>query len=109
MPDYEFYVNQYHGTAIPEGDWQGLGDRAAAVLDRYKRHYRVTSPSPAAEDMAVCAMAEAFQAFQNGGVVKAAAIGSTSVTYGDRDNSPRAREQALYQAAGRYLEIYRGK
>lgn len=109
MVSYEFYVNQYKGSAISETDWPGLSARAADVLERYKRYYRVISPKPDGEDMALCAMAEGFQAFETGGAVKAAEIGSISVTYGDWINTPRGREQELYRRACQYLEIYRGK
>lgn len=102
MVSYEFYVNQFHGTAISETEWPGLSARAEEVLARYKRYYRVTGDG---EDMAVCAMAEAFQGFGQG--LKAAQIGSVSVTFGD--NTPRAREQVLYSLASRYLDIYRGR
>ena len=73
----------------------------------------VTIPIPFA--MAICAMAEVYAAIvtaQNGtGAVSAASIGSVSVSYNQTaslDLSPRGQSRELYNAAKRYLHIYRG-
>lgn len=116
MPDYRFYIQDYLGSAISEGDFPRLCKRAGEVLTRYKRIYTVTEPEPGAEKMAVCAMADAlngFEAAQNGetGAVQSASIGSVSVSYGTPeavDISPKGQARELYRCAGLYLDIYRG-
>jgi len=116
MPDYRFYVQDYLGSAISEGDFPRLVCRAGEVLARYKRIYTVTEPESGAEKMAVCAMADAlsgFEAIQNGetGAVQSASIGSVSVSYGTPaavDISPKGQARELYRCASLYLDIYRG-
>ena len=112
---YAFYRDVYRGTAISEEDWPALEARARAQLERYKRTYRVRG-SAAAEQNAVCAMAEAmdyFTAAQNGlGGLRYASVGSVSVSgkgiYTQVDISPAAQERELYRCAGLYLDICRG-
>ncbi len=108
MVDYDFYVNTYLGSVIPEKAFAGAASQAARALGRFKRIYRVESSGPQAESMAVCAMAEAvynFAARRSG--VSAASVGSVTVRY--HSIAPdRALERALYQKAGIFLDIYRG-
>ena len=115
MVDYAFYVSTYHGCSIPEGEFAFFAQRADDQLRQYKRAYTVEAPDAAAEKMATCAMADvlaAIAAAQSGsGAVTSASIGSVSVSYGniagiDLSRSGQARE--LYDAARRYLDIYRG-
>ena len=112
---YEFYVNQYGGSAIDEGQWPELSRRASEKLAQYKRRYRVTG-GETQERMAVCAMAEVldyYEAAMSGtSAVQSASIGSVSVNYGSAiskiDLSPKGQEKSLYRAACQYLDIYRG-
>ena len=121
MPDYQFYIQDYLGSAISDGDFPRLCKRAGEVLARYKRIYTVTEPESGAEKMAVCAMAvcamadalSGFEAIQNGeaGAIQSAAIGSVSVNYGTPtavDISPKGQARELYRCASLYLDIYRG-
>ncbi|HCI63579.1 MAG TPA: hypothetical protein DFH97_00745 [Clostridiales bacterium] len=116
MPDYQFYIQDYLGSAISEEDFPRLCKRAGEVLARYKRIYTVTEPESGAEKMAVCAMTDAlsgFEAIQNGeaGAIQSAAIGSVSVNYGTStavDISPKGQARELYRCASLYLDIYRG-
>ena len=101
MTGYAFYVNTYHGVDIPEEEWEHHARRAEEQLARYKRIYQVSAPCPGAEDMAVCAMAEALYAFE-----LLASYGSTADQ--SLDLSPRGQEKELYRCASRYLDIYRG-
>ena len=113
--DYEFYVNQYKGQAIAEGQWSALCARAADQLAQYKREYRVT-PNETAEAMAVCAMAEVMDFFalaRNGqGGLRYVSIGNVPASgkgvYGQMDISPEAENRELYRCARRYLHIERG-
>lgn len=118
MVDYSFYTDTYSGDAISEADWPALERRAAAQLERYKRIYEVTAPKDTSEEMAVCAMAEAFYGFDliangEGGPVSSASIGSVSVSYGSAaqkavDLTAKGQAQELYRCACLYLDIYRG-
>ena len=113
--DYEFYVNQYKGTAIDIARWPYLPQRAADYLAELARQCRVEG-SEHDRSMAVCALAETldyYEAAQNGeGSLRYASIGSVSVSgkgiYGQLDISPKARERELYRCARRYLTVYRG-
>ena len=115
MVGYDFYAGQYLGDSISEKDWPMYGKRAAEVLNRYKRIYTVIESDAMAENMAVCAMADALFYFanaQNGtAAVASASIGSVSVSYNapkSVDLSPKAQERELFRCASQYLEIYRG-
>ncbi len=118
MPDYDFYRNVYHGSAISEEEWPVYEARGAAQLARYKRAYTVTAPTPNSEAMAVCAIAEALYSFDlvangEGGPVQSTSIGSVSVSYGGTseaaiDISSAGQAKELYRCACLYLDIYRG-
>ena len=104
MVKYEFYVNQYLGSAIPEKGFSGMAAQAEQVLKRLKQAYRVVSSGPEAEALAVCAMAECLWQNRNKGVASAN-IGSVSVRY-ETDKKALCRE--LFDKACIYLDIYRG-
>lgn len=116
MADYAFYKDTYLGDSIPEADFPRLSKRAGDVLAQYKRIYTVKAPDENAEDMAICAMADAsyyFETAQNGsgGPVASASIGSVSVSYassGAADLSAAGQAKELYRCARLYLDIYRG-
>lgn len=98
MPHYGFYTEVYGGDRIPEAAFHGAVCRAYDALAAMKRRYTVTGTQEE-ENMALCAMAEAVYAARG---VESASVGSVSVRYGD------APKNAVYQAACRYLHIYRG-
>lgn len=115
MADYAIYANDYMGCSIPEQEYFFYAARAQEQLEHYKRVYTVEAPSKNAEELAVCAMADvlyAIAAAQNGaGAVSSASIGSVSVSYGSTaalDLSRKGQARELYEAACRYLDIYRG-
>ena len=53
MVNYEFYVNQYLGSFIPEKAFSGVAAQAEQVLTRFKQIYRVESSGQEAESMAI--------------------------------------------------------
>lgn len=116
MLEYAFYTDKYMGDTIPEADFPRLIKRAGEQLARYKRIYTVTEPEEGAENMALCAMAEALHGFEviaNGeGGLQSASIGSVSVSYGNTgtavDISPKGQARELYRCACLHLDIYRG-
>ena len=115
MVNYDFYKNTYCGSSIPEQEWPALSARAQEQLNHYKRIYTVVAPEENSEAMAVCAIADviaSISAAQSGaGAVTSASIGSVSVSYGgvsSLDLSPKGQSRELYNAARRYLDIYRG-
>lgn len=104
MVKYEFYVNHYLGSVIPEKAFSGVASQAEQVLSRLKQTYRVESSGQQAEFMAICAMAETLWQNRNKGLTSAN-IGSVSVRY-ETDRNALRRE--LYDKARIYLDIYRG-
>lgn len=104
MVRYEFYVNHYLGSAIPEKAFSGVASRAEQVLNRLKQTYRVESSGEQAESMAICAMAESLWQNRNKGLTSAN-IGSVSVRY---ETDRKALHRELYDKACIYLDIYRG-
>ena len=104
MVKYEFYVNQYLGSYIPEKAFSGVASQAEQVLTRFKQAYRVESSGREAESMAICAMAESLWQNRNKGLTSAN-IGSVSVQY---ETDRKALRRELYEKACIYLDIYRG-
>jgi len=96
MVDYEFYVNDYLGSAIPEKAFSGVAAQARQWLNCFKNNYQVASSGSAAEKMAVCVMAETLWNRR-----KEELTGKT----GSGKNTLR---REMYEAASVYLDIYRG-
>ena len=99
--DYDFYVNSYLGTAIPEKAFPGLAARALDALQAMRRRYQVKDGDEISEKMALCAMAEAIHQHRPG--VASASVGSVSVRY-----AGGSLQRLLLERAGVYLDIYRG-
>lgn len=112
MVTFAFYCDEYGGDSIEYEEFTRLSRRAASHLARYKRIYTVEGTEEA-ENMALCAMADAlfyFETVSNGGAVTASSVGSVSSSYSapQVDTSERAQERELYKCACEYLSIYRG-
>lgn len=103
MIDYDFYVNSYMGSAIPETAFPGMAVRAAQNLQALRKQYQVISPDSVSEQMALCAMADVLYTSPRRAVT-AATVGSVSVKY----QGSAARQKRLLEAARIYLDIYRG-
>lgn len=113
MADYEFYRTRYRGTSISEVEFPGVASRAEAQLSRYRRIYTVEAPTDIAEDMAICAMADAlfyFDSALSGGVSASISVGSVSCSRPQGalpDLSPKGQAAELYRCAQQYLDIRR--
>ena len=98
MVDYEFYVNDYLGSAIPEKAFSGVAAQARQWLECFKGKYRVVSSGWSAENMAICAMAESLWSRSRG------ELSFSGSKTGERQSLGRE----LYEKASIYLDIYRG-
>ena len=104
MIDYDFYVNSYLGTAIPEKSFPGAAVQAAMWLGRLRRQYRIADTDEMSVKMALCAMAETVYSFESRKAgVSMASVGGVSVRY-----EKNSLSRALLEKAGIYLDIYRG-
>ena len=103
MADHDFYVNTYLGTRIPEKAWDSYARQAQACLDRLCRLCRVEGGEDA-KAMALCAMADVLYRERGRENVVSSTAGEVSVRYGGRTLLGQ-----LYEQAGIYLDIYRGK
>ncbi len=105
MIDYDFYVNSYLGSAIPEKSFSGVALRADDALKAIRRRYRVVVADEISEKMALCAMAETLYSHSGRKAgVSSATVGGVSVRY---ENSGSLHKELLQQARI-YLDIYRG-
>jgi len=109
---YETYAGEYGGASIAEADWPRLMRRAAQRLERLKALSKVTplGDADACEDMAICAMAEVYQAHESvmdgAAGVASESIGSVHVTYGDASKAmPHGVEQALLDSVRPWLHV----
>lgn len=98
MVDYEFYVNGYLGSAIPEKAFSGVAAQARQWLVYLKNNYRVVSSGIDAERLAICAMAEALWHRHSGDLVFP----------GNGSGERQSLGRELYEKASIYLDIYRG-
>ena len=109
MVDYRFYTDAYIGEAIPEKAFSGMALQAETILQKFKRVYRVESPGPDSEKMAVCAMADVlYQAKKNASGITGATVGNMSVRYDSKYTGRKALMTEIYEQASIYLDIYRG-
>lgn len=108
MVDYDFYVNSYLGSTIPEKAFSGMAARAAEYLQKFRRLYRVSDGGQTAVSMAICAMAERlYAASKCRSGISSASVGSVSVNYGKSDIY-QSLDRELLKSAAIYLEIHRG-
>ena len=103
MIDYDFYVNFYLGSVLPEKAFPHAAARAEDALRRMCRQYRVVIPDEVSEKMALCAMAEAIYTHKKENLTSAS-VGSVSVHYAKGGDLNRN----LLRKAEIYLDIYRG-
>lgn len=115
MVTFDFYREIYGGNSVPESEFTAYARDAAAILERYKRIYTVTTTGENSEQMALCAMADAlyfFSCASNGELgaasVSVGSVSSSRAQGAQPDLSPAAQSRELYRCACLYLEIYRG-
>ena len=105
MIDYDFYINGYLGSLIPEKAFDRVAARARDALARIRRQYKVTGADEVSQKMALCAMAETLYSDDGRKAgVSAATVGGVSVRY---ESGAGLQKQLLAQARI-YLDIYRG-
>ena len=109
MVDYDFYVKEFMGSAVPETEFSGAAVRAAEVLERFLRIYSVGEHTELAKKMALCAMAESvYSGTRRKNGVTAQSVGNVSVRYDTGEAADKALLRELYQRASVYLDFYRG-
>lgn len=109
---YEFYAGAYHGTAVAEADWAHASQLASAHLQRVMTLATVTpyGDEDECESMAICAMAEAIQTWEDAttgaGGVTSETIGSVHASYGSAsDLMPGGLGTALMDAMRPWLHV----
>ena len=105
MIDYDFYVNSYLGTDIPEKVFERVAARAVDALSKICRQYQVADGDLVSRKMALCAMAETIYSYDcRKAGVSSATVGGVSVRY---EHSGSLQKQLLSKAKI-YPDIYRG-
>ena len=95
MPTYEFYVSTYMGNQIAEHDFPRLISRAGVYLEKFN----VTDENKL--NMAMCAVAEAWQTNEQGGELASQSVGGWSKSY--QQTKPKTNEERLLDAVKMYL------
>ena len=113
MTAYNFYTDSYYGTSISADEWPRLATRAAEKLSVLQRTYTLDPLVDHADDLAICALADAAQYFevaQSGGLFTSSTIGSVSSSSGGVaiDTSRSAQESAYVDCLRAYYDVYRG-
>ena len=106
VTDYDFYINSYLGTAIPEKSFPAMAARALDALNGLRRQYLVLPADEVSEQMALCAMAETLYSHSGRkSGISSATVGGVSVRY---ESGGKGLRRELLEKAGIYLDIYRG-
>lgn len=103
--DYDFYKNTYHGNTIAPEAWLALAITASAYIDQITFcRLKDTAKVPDSVRMAVCAVAEAYYAYQpKTDGIKSETVDGYNVTYEDGNTRGEQRRAALMQAADLFL------
>lgn len=118
--DFEFYEDNFGGTAIASADFSTLAIRASFMIDflTFDRAADVIEANEDAEKieaikLATCAVAEAIQEInERAGTIQSEKVGSYSVTYTPTPTSSLSNDARMSLGAKRYLAktglMYRG-
>lgn len=106
MVSYDYYVNTYLGSQIPQEQFSRLESRAEQMLSKLCREFLVEGGVDA-RAMAVCAMAEELHRSNGQEGIASTSIGGVRVQY--REDRDRKLLRRLADCAGIYLDIYRGR
>lgn len=111
--DYEFYIDCYRGSRIPEADFARLAERATEYIDFATLGTAMDYPDTRQlVKKACCAVAEAYQTNEQGGGVVSETVGKITRNYAAGVSTTPTEEQRLYRAISRYLLqeglLYRG-
>lgn len=101
LPNYTFYTDVYYGNQITEADFPRLVSRASAYLTDACNASFVPEETI---KKALCAVAEAWQANEQGGDIVSQSVGSWSKSYAQK--KVKTDEQRLNDAAKLYLSKY---
>jgi ABC-type hemin transport system substrate-binding protein len=96
MPTYEFYVSTYMGNQIAEHDFPRLITRAGVYVENL-----CVTADESKLNMAICAVAEAWQTNEQGGELASQSVGGWSKSY--QQAKPKTNEQRLLDAVKMYL------
>ena len=114
MADYNFYIGVYHGKMPMEDFWR-LSVYASAYLDELTMGRTAGTLPDEAEykaKMALCAVADAYLANEQGGGVASETNDGISVTYVAGIRNAKTEGRRLYEAAALFLGptglLYRG-
>ena len=114
MSTYDFYVNTYHGTLIPEGDFPFYIGKTDARLEELTYGHCFSEDLPAATQtrvsLAECAIADTLFSFDSVSAAPAAVamieeekVGSHSVKYNDAVSASQALASQIRSLASAYL------
>ena len=110
--DFEFYTNEYGGTAIVSASFNRLARQASLVIDQvtFERAYDVIDADIDTEliekiKLATCAIAEELKSQEDNGIknVASESVGSHSVSYVVNADVQRTKNSKLVNAAKLYL------
>ena len=107
--DYKFYVNDFHGNAVSEADFDRLCERAGEYIDYFTLgNARVYHDTDKILAKCCCAVAEVILNEENGGLIASESVGSHSISYvrgttTGAANAVKSEEQRVYDTVKRYL------
>lgn len=105
--DYSYYKDQFHGSLIPEAEFEYRSARASEYLDwaTFGRISEELMESDTAAALKIrsccCAVAEADHSYEKIAGKTSEKIGSYSVSYAERTDE--AKNNALYRLVDMYL------
>lgn len=118
--DYDYYVNEYGGSAIAEADFKPLANKASVYIDSATMGRAQGNPELEAVKMCCCALAEQYQLIstaeklaahslkpgeEGGGEVASETVGSWSRSYQSGGYSAQTAIQASRESKAGLAEL----
>lgn len=118
--DYDYYVNEYGGSAIAEADFKPLANKASVYIDAATMGRANTDPVLEAVKMCCCALAEQYQLIataeklaahslnvtvEGGGELSSETVGSWSRSYQSGGYSAQTAIQASRESRATLAEL----
>ena len=115
--NYDFYVNQYGGSIIPEADFKRLSNKAKAAMDYFTFNRIDWAEADDNIKICLCEVAEVVYQVENiakNGVISSEAVGEYKISYDTKASSELITHQQskAYLVVAKYLMhtglMYRG-
>lgn len=119
--DYEYYIAEYHGNAVPEADFPRAAERASEYIDYITQGQAAAAAARPPVKRCCCALAECYGVMEKAKAaatadereLKSQTLDGWTKTYQTTGEAAKEYQSRLYATAVQYLAttglLYRGK